>query len=428
MLPRPSSWLNPPASSLCWGRWHSSPAQRFFLGEHYLFLGVLPLCMLALALPGLFSRRAVEARRLTAAAALAFVVLFLFTLNVPGFCLYTRLIFLPGVSAIRAVTRIVLILLIPAALAVAYSIARLQQWIARKRGDMPASLVAVALVVLVVVDQTMDAASASRWTKQQCQEHVAALVAEVLQRDRAPHLFVDVRASERASSWQETRQQLTAMAAAQSLGITTLNGYSGWSPLAWTSFRRWEHYHWWKAAIVDRIGEENLRKRVPGYPQNGFEGLVVVSDLGPVAEEPCTRMDGLLPPEVLRARLEIEQPPVRMQAGEVRQVALRVINTGNATWRAIGGREDAYRIGCWYRWLSISGREAPIRRMGQYFWHDVAPSGQAQLDVELQAPPEPGRYILEWDMMQVGVGGFADKGSFPLCFVVEVEPNSRQPG
>lgn len=296
MLPRPISWLNPPPSSLCWGRWHSSSAQMFFPGEHYLFLGVLPVCMLALALLGLFSRRASEARRLAAAAALAFAVLFLFTLNFQGVCPYARLIFLPGVSAIRGVTRIVLILLFPAALAVAYGIACLQQWIARKCGHGPGILVALALVVLVVVDQTMDAASASRWTKQQCQERVAALVAEVLQRDPAPRLFVDVRASERENSWLETRQQLTAMAAAQSLGIPTLNGYSGWSPQGWTPFRRWEHYHWWKAAIVDRVGADNLRKRVPGYAQNGFEGLVVVGDLGPVEEEPCTRMEGLLPP------------------------------------------------------------------------------------------------------------------------------------
>jgi hypothetical protein len=42
------------------------------------------------------------------------------------------------------------------------------------------------------------------------------------------------------------------------------------------------------------------------------------------------------------------------------------------------------------------------------------------LEMQLQAPREPGRYILEWDMMQVGAGCFADKGSVPLRFVVEV--------
>lgn len=283
MLPRPLSWINPPGDSLCWGRWHSDTDPRFFPGEHYLFLGVLPACLLVLALPGLFSRRAVESRRLAAGAALAFVALLLFTLNVRGFSPYLHLIFLPGVSAIRAVTRIVLVLLFPAALAIACGITQLQQGIARKRGIVPALIVAVLLVVLVVVEQTMDAASASRWTKQQCQQRVAALVAEVLQHDPAARLFVDVRANGQGSSWEEDRQHLTAMAAAQVLGIPTLNGYSGWSPRGWSAFQRWEDYAAWKAAVVDRVSEAKLRKRVPGYAQNGFEGLVVIGDLQPVA-------------------------------------------------------------------------------------------------------------------------------------------------
>jgi hypothetical protein len=209
-----------------------------------------------------------------------FAVLFLSTLNIRGYSPYTRLIFLPGVSAIRAVTRIVLVLLFPAALAVACGIAQLQRWLADKRGAVPAALVAVALVVLVVVEQTMDAASASRWTKPQCQQRVAALVEEVLQRDPTARLFVDVRANGRKNSGEEISQQLTAMAAAQRLGIPTLNGYSGWSPQGWAAFRHWEEVDSWKAAIIDRVGEDKLRQRVPGYAQNGFEGLVVIGDLG----------------------------------------------------------------------------------------------------------------------------------------------------
>jgi hypothetical protein len=420
MTPQPNSWLNPPACSLCWGRWHSDLEPVFFPGEHILFLGVLPSCMLVLALVGAASRLTLASRQLAGAAALAFVVLFLFTLNVRGYCLYSRLIFLPGVSAIRAVTRIVLVLMFPAALVVACGIAVLQQWIVRKRTAVQSAVVAVALVALVVVDQAVDAGFAGRWTKQQCQARVAALVAEVLQRDPAARLFVDVRFNGKGNSWEEIRQQITAMSAAQRLGIPTLNGYSGWSPQGWIAFRRWEHYRWWKAAIVDRVGEDKLRKRVPGYADIGFGGLVLVGDLGPAGNEPCTRMEGPLPPEGFRARLEMEQRPARMQAGEVCQVVLRVVNTSSTTWRAIGGREDAFRIGACYRWLSVSGREAPTPRAYQYLWHDVAPSAQALLEVELQAPHEPGRYILEWDMIQRGAGCFSDKGSAPLRFVVEV--------
>lgn len=288
-LPRPESWLNPPACSLCWGRWHSDAFEMYFPGEHFLFLGALPACMLALALTGLFSRRNVESRRLAAAAALAFAVLVLFTLNIRWHSAYTRLIYLPGVSAIRVVTRIVLVLLFPAALAIACGIARLQQWTLRKCGAVPGVLVAVAVVVLVMVEQMTDAASATHWTKQQCQERVAALAAEVLQRNPQPRLFVDVRANGRENVGEEYSAQLTAMAAAQRLGIPTLNGYSGWTPHDWTAFRRWEEYESWKTAIVDRVGEDKLQQRVPGYAQNGFEGLVVIGDLGPAEDEPRTR-------------------------------------------------------------------------------------------------------------------------------------------
>lgn len=288
MLPRPVSWLNPPACSLCWGRWHSDAYEIFFPGEHFLFLGVLPSCMLVLALTGLFSRRAVESRRLAAAAALACAVLVLFTLNIGWHSAYTRLIFLPGVSAIRAVTRIVLVLLFPAAVAIAWGIARLQQWIARKRGAVPAVLVAVAVMLLMLVEQMTDAASANHWTKQQCQRRIAALVTEVLRRDPDARLFVDVRANGRENAWEGSRAQLTAMAAAQRLGIPTLNGYSGWTPQGWTAFQRWEDYESWKNAVVNRVGENKLRQRVPGYAQNGFEGLVVIGDLESVESKPRT--------------------------------------------------------------------------------------------------------------------------------------------
>jgi hypothetical protein len=418
MLPRLASWISPPQPSLLWGRWHSNCDHLGNPGENVLFPGLIPSFMLLIALGAVFARRPRESSRVAAAAALAVVVLFVLTITIHGHSLYSRLVVLPGVSAIRAVTRIILLLLFPMGIVVAWGISALQASLARRWGRVPALAAACLFVTVAVVDQLT--VKGPGWPKEECQQRIRDLAAEVLQRDPSAGMFLDVRANHSDNIFDQIRQNTMAMAVAQFLGIPTLNGYSGWSPEEWPLFKSQEQVHWWEAKIVDRVGDAQLCKRVPWYAQHRFDHLVVLGDLTPAPDLPCTHADGPLAADGLRARVELPPDfPTTIAAGKMLTTEIRVTNASGATWHAFGKKDGAFRIGSGYRWLLPSGREA-LSGPRQYLWHDVAPSASAQLELNVEAPKEPGRYILEIDLIQEQVGWFTDKGSTPLRLQVEI--------
>lgn len=51
---------------------------------------------------------------------------------------------------------------------------------------------------------------------------------------------------------------------------------------------------------------------------------------------------------------------------------------------------------------------------------DLEPGDTIELDAWFFAPATPGRYVLEFDMVQEAVNWFADRGNQPLRRVVEV--------
>jgi hypothetical protein len=124
MLPRLSSYLLADGAWLSsWlGRWVDAFPMRH---EHQMFVGVgvVLLCIL-----GVTSKVAipvqVSARRLAVGA---LVILIILTLNVAGHSIYLALVQLPGLSAVRAVTRIVLVMLWPVAVLAGLGVDRLLQ-------------------------------------------------------------------------------------------------------------------------------------------------------------------------------------------------------------------------------------------------------------------------------------------------------------
>jgi len=54
--------------------------------------------------------------------------------------------------------------------------------------------------------------------------------------------------------------------------------------------------------------------------------------------------------------------------------------------------------------------------------YDVEPGDTFGLSLEATAPTEPGEYWLEIDLMQEGVGWFADHGAEPLRLGMRIIP------
>ena len=52
---------------------------------------------------------------------------------------------------------------------------------------------------------------------------------------------------------------------------------------------------------------------------------------------------------------------------------------------------------------------------------DLPPGGRVRMKLAVTAPPAPGDYVLEIDMVHEGVTFFREKGSTPLRLPVRVE-------
>ena len=123
--------------------------------------------------------------------------------------------------------------------------------------------------------------------------------------------------------------------------------------------------------------------------------------------------------------------PITMVAGQTNGVQVTLRNTSNRTWPA--GGPHPIRLG--YHWHKINGAEVPPslyddNRTG--LPHDVAPGDMVTLQPNLNAPSNPDRYELRWDLVEESRTWFAWQGVATLDVevnvVTEETPVPSEPG
>ncbi|XQA68923.1 hypothetical protein ACM9XB_15490 [Xanthomonas sacchari] len=215
MLPHWSSYLLADGSSL-WGGVSAKLAPGLLMRqEHQLFIG---LGAILFALSGLVLSKS----RLRLTAALSVALLMLLTLQVREHSLYLLLSHVPGINSIRAVTRIILVLLLPIALLVAAGVDALRQ-----RGGLGVVVLSVLGMLLLIEPSTVHTTHYSPRDAQARIERLSRLLPAQMP-PTAP-VYVPGNASE-----QFYLTELDGMALAQSLGRSTLNGYSGNFPAGYS--------------------------------------------------------------------------------------------------------------------------------------------------------------------------------------------------
>lgn len=222
MLPRWQSYLYAP-DSIVWGKLlHFGDALPYRV-EHQLFLGVLPFIGILIFLYLVLKRRlALPERQLGLAMITVLIALGVLTFCNQGDSIYHHFwAHLPGAGGIRAVTRIILVLVYPIAVVfgaiVTYSLNRLP---VTRLNWMPA-FIGLGILMLVVLDQAATVASIG---KRHCKDRIAQLKAKI-NGTRRSVLWVCNHAPEGFII-----EQLDAMLAAQDLGLNVVNGYSGLAP------------------------------------------------------------------------------------------------------------------------------------------------------------------------------------------------------
>jgi SAM-dependent methyltransferase len=129
------------------------------------------------------------------------------------------------------------------------------------------------------------------------------------------------------------------------------------------------------------------------------------------AEGAARRSARPLPKEAFRAGLTVQDGPLEFEAREEVEVRVRVRNRSTVMWpggRICGGR---YQINLGNHWLDASGRMVIRDDARTALPADLAPGEEVELKLLVRLPPEPGDYVLEFDMVQEAYSWFAGRGS-----------------
>jgi hypothetical protein len=117
-----------------------------------------------------------------------------------------------------------------------------------------------------------------------------------------------------------------------------------------------------------------------------------------------------LHPGVLRAAIELLRGPDLLKAAPNADVTLsaRIRNLGNTAWRAGEKRRGVVALG---GHLHAGGALVELDFLRVALPRDVAPGEALDLAFSFRAPPQPGAYVLELDMVDEEIAWFAQRGS-----------------
>ena len=128
-----------------------------------------------------------------------------------------------------------------------------------------------------------------------------------------------------------------------------------------------------------------------------------------------------LPLEALRAELALVSSPARLRPKRLATFRVRVTNRSNAVWLARERGGGSYQVALGNHWLDAQGNMLVHDDGRSALLRDLQPGETTELSLTVNAPRNPGDYLLEIDMLQESVSWFALAGSTPIRMRVRVE-------
>ena len=160
-----------------------------------------------------------------------------------------------------------------------------------------------------------------------------------------------------------------------------------------------------------------LQHMVPRYSKNYIREFVRILRPGGVAifqipAELHVAPGGItaLPDAAFRARIEPQISSLVAEASSRIKVVARVRNLSSVTWPSFRQIPNS-PIGLGNHWLNENGDMIRLDDSRAMLDEDLNPGDDTELTLTVEAPAEPGNYILELDMVQELVAWFANKGS-----------------
>jgi SAM-dependent methyltransferase len=161
---------------------------------------------------------------------------------------------------------------------------------------------------------------------------------------------------------------------------------------------------------------EFIRVLRPG----GLAVFQLPSRLRTMAERPARPSH--MPDIAYRARIEAVHVPSELPAAASAECTCRVQNASVVAWRH--GTHGVLRLG--NHWRDTEGKML-VQDDGRVLLpENVEPGETVALTLTVEAPPDAGRYLCEFDVVHEAISWFADKGSEALRVPIRVGGAGRQ--
>jgi SAM-dependent methyltransferase len=126
--------------------------------------------------------------------------------------------------------------------------------------------------------------------------------------------------------------------------------------------------------------------------------------------------------DAYRAEIVPADAALEFEAGSIEKIQVGVRNASTASW------PDDRFVNLGNHWRSTRGEVVRLDDGRASMNRTVEPGDTIDLTLEMQAPNEPGAYLLELDLVIEGVAWFADRGSPTVTIPVQVVPRTVVPG
>jgi len=223
MLPRFWSYFFAPSSTL-WRNWLSDSHGLPMAHEHQLFIGVMPWLACVYLIIKSYRSKDNQEYFIALLMILSVLLVILITFSVHKYSLYVIFAQIPGPNSIRAVTRIILVLLFPLSLVLGTAISSI---ISHSENKWFSAILGVLFVGLTIVDQLADESS---YNKKDAIARINLIKQKTVQH---PNQVLWLESDGSGNPFYIS--QLSAMLAAQEMNIPTINGYSGNLPPGYSS-------------------------------------------------------------------------------------------------------------------------------------------------------------------------------------------------
>jgi hypothetical protein len=365
-----------------------------------MFIGIAPILAISTALILALMRR-VTFDRLVPPVGFAILVVVLLTLWVHGYSVYRLLVELPGVEAIRAVTRIVTVLLLPFAILLAASFdviiaARLQIWTKN-------SIVGLLTSLLVVEASDITHLTA---TKDEWRARLLAVSRELPPTIPAEPILLLAPVPSEPTFLRE----LDAMLFTQDRGWRTINGYSGNAPPGYSLLGSCQDAPFDLALALGFLGRTGKRDYAALARDFLAAGYATCND--ELLHRPQVAFFAGPVPAILMSDVSLAIKRLSLQAGRI-VIPVMISNHGSTVLPAYSSTGMPIRLSA--RFLEAGG-SMPNQRSGvgwdsrQDLSVDVLPGETQIVEIAIAPPSTPGTYRIAVSMVQETVAWFHDHG------------------